>query len=220
MAQLHELKAIPIFSDLEDAELLELSEKLIERKIPKGSFILYADDPGKSLLFITDGKVKITLSSDDGKEIVIRHFNKGDFFGELALLTNDSRSANVVAMTDCTLLVLPEEAFKQHIEGANGFTKALLSELALRLRASSEKIGDLALFDVYRRVARTLKSIAEEKEIDGKVSWVIEERSTHQELASMVGTSREMVTRALKALEEDGCIVTDGKRIFVEKMPR
>jgi CRP/FNR family cyclic AMP-dependent transcriptional regulator len=100
-----------------------------------------------------------------------------------------------------------------------GLSFALMKELALRLRAASAKIGDLALYDVYRRVARTLKSMAKPEIENDEEALVIDERPTHQELANMVGTSREMVTRALKGLEEDGCITVESKRIKVIKMP-
>ena len=213
-----ELRDISLLSELEGPELESLRAVLREKRVPKGSFIVYADDPAPSLLFLAEGKVKITLISDEGKEIVLAQLEDGDFFGEMALLTGADRSANVIAQTDCKLFVLAERDFKEHILRSSGLALAMMRELATRLRRASEKIGDLALYDVYRRVARTLKSLSKE-ELD-ESSRVISERPTHQELASMVGTSREMVTRALKGLEEDGCIVIQGKRIVIHSLPR
>lgn len=224
MTAAHQLREITILKTLEQAELEQLSQVVKERRAPKGSYIVYHDDPGPSIMFLAQGKAKVTLVSSEGKEIVLYNLEKGDFFGEIAVLTGEDRSANVVATTDCKLLVLNGEDFRQHIVDNHGLALALMKELALRLRNATMKIGDLALYDVYRRVARTLKSIARpqpaaEGQGDEEEIYVIEERPTHQELANMVGTSREMVTRALKGLEEDGCIRTDNKRLFVLKMP-
>ncbi|MFN8389571.1 MAG: Crp/Fnr family transcriptional regulator [Bdellovibrionota bacterium] len=214
-----ELRNIPLLAGIPDVEIVELAKVLKERRAPKGSFIVYAEDPGPSMMFIAEGKVKINLTSKDGKEVVLATLAEGDFFGEVALLTGSERSANVVATTECRLYVLNEEDFNRHLSLYTGFARVMLRELALRLKAASTKIGDLALYDVYRRVARTLKSMATGETRDGKEVFVISSRPTHQELAAMVGTSREMVTRALKGLEEDRCIVITGKRIELWKLP-
>ncbi len=213
------LREIPLLRSLPSEELKNLGLLLKERKASKGNFILYADDPGPSIMFIGQGEVKITLLGNDGKEIVLAHLQKGDFFGEIAVLTGEERSANVVAMDDCELLVLSQEDFERHVLTNSGLALSMLKELAFRLRGAAAKIGDLALFDVYRRVARTLKSLSKEEMLEGEVVHVISRRPTHQELASIVGTSREMVTRALKGLEEDGCIFIDGKQIVIRKLP-
>lgn len=215
----HKLREIPLLADVPSEELVKLASLIKERRVPKGSYIVYADDPGPSMMFLGAGRAKVTLASDDGKEIVIAHLSKGDFFGEIAVLTGEDRSANVVAASDCLLYVLSDDEFRKHVLENNGLSLAIMKELALRLRQTVAKIGDLALYDVYRRVARTLKSMAEPTSENGEEKLVIAERPTHQELAAMVGTSREMVTRALKGLEEDRCIVITDKRIEVLKMP-
>jgi CRP/FNR family cyclic AMP-dependent transcriptional regulator len=219
MVTAEELKRIPLMEEVAAPELEALAAVLRERRAPKGSFIVCADDPGPSMMFIADGEVKINLLSRDGKEVVLANLGEGEFFGELALLTGEDRSANVVALTDCRLLVFNKEDFDKHLSTYTGFSRVLLRELAYRLRNASSKIGDLALYDVYRRVARTLKSIGESFLRDGKEIFIVADRPTHQELAAMVGTSREMVTRALKGLEEDKCILIDGKKIEVYKLP-
>lgn len=219
MNALHELRQVPLFAEISDEELTHLLGMLRERRAPRGSYIVYVEDPGPSMMFLIEGKAKVNLLSNDGKEVVLAHLSDGEFFGEIALLTGEDRSANVVAITDCKLLVLNTEDFKRHIAKYSGLAHAMLKELAERLRSATLKIGDLALYDVYRRVARTLKSMGEKQRIGDRDAWVINERPTHQELASMVGTSREMVTRALKGLEEDRCIIIDGKRIELYKIP-
>jgi CRP/FNR family transcriptional regulator, cyclic AMP receptor protein len=216
---LNKIRQIPLFSGLASQELEKLLCVMKKREVSKGSFMVYADDSDLSMMFILDGRAKVTLASDDGKEIVVANLLPGDFFGEMAILTGEDRSANVVATADCEILVLEEGDFNKHILENSGLSIALMKELALRLRRSTEKIGDLALYDVYRRVARTLKSMAEMLSDEGVERWIIKERPTHQELAAIVGTSREMVTRALKGLEEDRCISIKDKSIEVIKLP-
>lgn len=205
------LRKISLLKDLNSTELSNLGQVLIERRIPKGSYVVYADDPAKSLMFIAEGELKVSLKSTDNKEVIVAQLEEGDFFGELALLLNEDRSANVVATADCVIYVLPAEQFEAQILMNSGLALAMLKELAARLKASTVKIGDLALYDVYRRIFRTLASLGVEK--DG--GREIEKRPTHQELAAMAGTSREMVTRALKGLEEDGYISSEGRKIKV-----
>lgn len=219
MPNVAELQKIPLLSSVDKSELEKLALVIHQREVKKNAYILHEDDPGRNLMFVAKGKVKISLVSNEGKEVVITHFDQGDFFGEIALLTGETRSTDVVAVESTTLYVLSEDDFNNHLKNNTGLSHALLKELALRLRASSGKIGDLVLYDVYRRVARTLKSIAKPSELNGEKVHIIDKRPTHQELASMVGTSREMVTRALKGLEEDECIVADGKKIVIHRLP-
>ena len=215
-----QLREIPLLSNIDSAELNVLATLLDERDFRDGNYIVREADPSPNLYFIAAGKVKVTLLSPEGKEIVVAHLGPGDFFGEIGLLLGEDRSANVVAQTDCKLLILTDESFTQHLLKATGLALAMLKEMAHRLRSATDKIGDLALYDVYRRVARTLKHMGEVTIEDGHEIFVIDNRPTHQELANNVGTSREMVTRALKGLEEDGCIATEGKTIILKKLPR
>lgn len=219
MLNLDQLRSIPILAELSETELEQLGTVMNSKKAKKGTYIIHKSDPGAELMFVADGKVKISIVSDEGKEVVIAHFSRGDFFGELSLLTGEPRSADVVALEDSVIYTLSASDFHAHIEKYPGLSRGLLTELAQRVRASSGKIADLVLYDVYRRVARTLMTIAEPLEEDGESIHVIEKRPTHQELSAMVGTSREMVTRALKGLEEDRCIITDGKQIKIYKLP-
>ena len=219
MISVSDLKKIPLLSELPESELTPLSQVLKDRRAPKGSYIVSHEDNGPSMMFILEGKVKVNLLSRDGKEVVVATLHEGDFFGEIAVLTGEERSANVVAITECRIFVLQKEDFDRHLATYPGLARMMLKEMAVRLKQATSKIGDLALYDVYRRVARTLRSIGRAETRDGKEIFIIEERPTHQELASLAGTSREMVTRALKGLEEDRCIIIDGKKIELFKIP-
>lgn len=219
MISVSDLKKIPLLSELPENELTPLSQVLKDRRAPKGSYIVSAEDNGPSMMFILEGKVKVNLLSRDGKEVVVATLHEGDFFGEIAVLTGEERSANVVAITECRIFVLQKEDFDHHLATYPGLARMMLKEMAVRLKQATSKIGDLALYDVYRRVARTLRSIGRSETREGKEIFIIDERPTHQELASLAGTSREMVTRALKGLEEDRCIIIDGKKIELFKIP-
>lgn len=215
-----DLSKIRIFKNLSSDEFKHLLSLLKEKSYKKNAAIVAVEEPGTSMMFLLEGSVKVNLFSKEGKEIIITSLAEGDFFGEISLLTNTPRSANVVAQTTCKILVLEEAGFNEHISKFPGLSKAMLKELAHRLRLSSKKIEDLALFDVYRRLARTLRGMGTSQKTEGgKEFFIIANRPTHQELAALSGTSREMVTRALKGLEEDGCIKIIGKRLELYKMP-
>lgn len=220
MISIEDLRKIRLLSSLDDGELEQLSKVLREQKVREGNYIFHEAEPAPSIMFIAEGGVKVTLMSREGKEIVVATLTAGDFFGEIALLTGEDRSANVIADQACRLLVLGQDEFHRHLLEQSGLALNMLQELAFRLRAATNKIGDLALYDVYCRVARTLKQLSKLQKLEtGKDAYVVEKRPTHQELASMVGTSREMVTRALKDLEEDGYIHTEGKEVVIVGVP-
>ena len=210
---------IPVLKELPEEELTALDATFVEQKAKKGETVIRASEESDSMMFLLSGKMRVSLSASDGKEFVISHLDRGEFIGEISLLTGEDRSADVTAIEDSTLLVISREHFLAHTSKFAGLSQSLLRELALRLRKASLKLGELALLDVYRRVATTLRGIAEESEADGRRVFVVEQRPTHQELSAMVGTSREMVTRALKGLEEDGHIKVEGKKIELYSLP-
>jgi CRP/FNR family transcriptional regulator, cyclic AMP receptor protein len=204
------LRRIPIFSKLNDAELGSLGVSMTRRGVERGETIISQGAEDRAIFFLAEGRVKVALENEQGKELILGLLEEGAFFGELALITGEKRSANVVATRDSVVFTLSLDGFEEHSRSYTGFMRALLEALAYRVIKTSQRIGDIALCDVYHRVFNILVSLAE-RNPDG--SLVVECRPTHQELASMAGTSREMVTRVLKALEEDSLITADGKRI-------
>lgn len=210
------LKSIPILQKLEAKELANLGKLVRPQSCKKGSHIILSDQSGAEMMFLAKGKVNISRDSAKGKEVILTRLNAGDFFGEISVLTGQSRSANVVAVTDCEILVLSKSDLDKHFKEYSGFSVVLLRELANRLRIASDTIGDFALLDVTQRLAKTVRKLAKKFEVGpGKVLLMVEDRPTHQELASMVGTSREIVTRALKVLEQEGSLKIEGKNIHV-----
>jgi CRP/FNR family cyclic AMP-dependent transcriptional regulator len=210
------LKNIPLFSVLADEELDAISRLAVTRNYPKNSIIINEGDHTDSLYVILSGKVKIFLTDDQQKEVIVAIQREGDYFGELALLDEAPRSASVMTMEPCSLLIVSRGAFERHLANDPKLAISLMRGLAARLRATTENVKSLALLDVYGRIARTLLQFA--KEQDGH--HVIDDRLTHQDLANMVGASREMVSRIMKDLARGGYIKTEGKRITIkEKLP-
>ena len=204
------LATIPLFSGLPPEELERFAELTRERSYPKGSVILFQDDPGDSLFVLRAGRVKVVLIGEDGREVILGVLEPGAHFGELALIDDQPRSAHVIAMEDAQLLVLRREDFKRRVEANPTVAWALLTELSRRLRRADVKIGGLVLLDVPGRIARLLLDLADETG-----SEQIEKPLTHQTIAQMIGASRETVSRAMKEFQEEGLIRVERRRIAV-----
>lgn len=209
------LKKIDLFNQLSDEELVQVSAVLTEKRAAKGGTVLMAEDPGKNVFLLLDGEAKVTMLGQDGKEFLLTLLEEGDFFGELSALTGEDRSANVVALTDCRLGLITNGDFLKLLTEIPALSISLLRSLAHRLRASSFKLGEFALMDVTDRVKHTLMGLADSTNNGGQ--RVLIKRPTHVMLASMVGTSREMVTRALSLLEETGELKFEGKSVVFIK---
>jgi CRP-like cAMP-binding protein len=204
------LATIPLFSGLPEDELERFAELTRERSYPKGSVILFQDDPGDSLFVLRAGRVKVVLIGEDGREVILGVLEPGAHFGELALIDDQPRSAHVIAMEDAQLLVLRREDFKRRVEANPTVAWALLTELSRRLRRADVKIGGLVLLDVPGRIARLLLDLADETG-----SEQIEKPLTHQTIAQMIGASRETVSRAMKEFQDAGLIRVERRRISI-----
>ncbi|MDB4878786.1 MAG: cyclic nucleotide-binding protein [Gemmatimonadetes bacterium] len=204
------LATIPLFSGLQRDELNKFAELTRERAYPKGSVILFQDDPGDSLFVLRQGRVKVVLIGEDGREVILGVLEPGAHFGELALIDDQPRSAHVIAMDDAQLLILRREDFRRRVESNPSVAWALLTELSRRLRRADQKIGGLVLLDVPGRIARLLLDLA--NEAGGPT---IEKALTHQTIAQMIGASRETVSRAMKEFQDQGLILVERRRIAV-----
>ena len=204
------LATIPLFSGLPEEELERFAELTRERSYPKGSVILFQDDPGDSLFVLRAGRVKVVLIGEDGREVILGVLEPGAHFGELALIDDQPRSAHVIAMEDAQLLVLRREDFRRRVEANPTVAWALLTELSRRLRRADVKIGGLVLLDVPGRIARLLLDLADETG-----GGQIEKPLTHQTIAQMIGASRETVSRAMKEFQQEGLIRVERRRIAV-----
>ncbi|MBN1880588.1 MAG: Crp/Fnr family transcriptional regulator [Deltaproteobacteria bacterium] len=216
MEKINVLKQIPIFANMGQDELSGLAEKAIRKKFKRDTIIVSEGDDGDSLMIILSGQVKVTLLSEDGKEIILSILREGDFFGEMSLLDGEPRSATVIAMKESTLLIIQRQNFLKQIDENPGLAKAILVEMSMRIRRADRRIGGLVLLDVYGRVATYLLELAsvEGKKVEGGI--LIEKRPTQQEIASMLGASRETVSRVLNDFSRRGIIIMDGKSIMIK----
>jgi CRP-like cAMP-binding protein len=204
------LEKIPLFGQLAAVELQRVVEVTRERTYPKNSVILFEDDPGDALYVVAQGQVKVVLIGEDGREVILSVLGLGEFFGEMALIDDEPRSAHVIAMEDSTLLVLRREDFQGILKQSPGIALALLRELSRRLRRVDEKVGSLVLLDVNGRVAQLLLELADEEGGDR-----ITRRLTHHTIAQMIGSSRETVSRTMRELVDKGLIEVSRKDIVI-----
>ena len=209
------LRQVSIFKELPQETIADLSRRVWQKPAEAGSVIVSQEEAGDALFVIASGKVKVVLYGETGREIILSILKAGDFFGEMALLDRQPRSANVVAIEDSQLLGLDREAFQTHLAAHPVTALAILAEMSRRLRHADEVIGDLALLDVYARVARTVRDLAQKQgePVDGGL--LIKERPTQQEIAGLIGTSRETVSRALNDFTRRGLLEMQGKQILV-----
>jgi CRP-like cAMP-binding protein len=212
------LRSVPIFAGL-DAAAADALERLCDtRTYQEGSVILSEDEPGEALFVLVRGKVKVVLYGESGREVILSTFARaGEVFGEMALLDDAPRSATVAAMEPSTLLVLSRTDFRAQVDRHPSIALEVMTELSRRLRRADAIIGDLALLDVFGRLAAKLRALAESEgeEVEGGV--LIRQRPTQAEIAAMIGTSRETVSRALSELSRRGDVVMSGKRLLIRR---
>ena len=205
------LQKVPLFSQLAPTELERVADITRERSYPRNSVILFEDDPGDALYIVAKGQVKVVLIGEDGREVILSVLGEGSFFGEMAVIDEEPRSAHVIAMDDSSLLVLRREDFQARLRSSPEVSIALLREICRRLRRADEKIGSLVLLDVNGRVAHLLLRMADDEGGDR-----ITRKLTHHTIAQMIGSSRETVSRTMRNLVERGIIQVTRKDITLK----
>lgn len=203
---------VPLFRHLPAPALDELSQNLRLRHFGPGDTVFYEGDPGTSLCVIQSGRIKLSLISTSGREVIIDLLGPGDVFGELALLDGEPRSADAVATEGTDLLLLQQQDFLQFLEEHPRLTIALLAELSRRLRRDTQLIQDAAFLDVPARLARVILRLAEPQ---GDAHVRATPRLTQTNLAGLVGTTRETLNKFLGMYQDDGWIRLERGRIFV-----
>ena len=208
------LKQVNIFKGLDDQEVHDLISVAKKRTFRSGEVIFHRDDPGQVLYIIREGKVKICLISPDGQEISLVVFGKGEYFGDLALLDGLPRSADAIALEKVECFTLQRNDFHNAIMKNPRIAIQIMEVLCERLRRTDQQVEDLIVLDVYGRVAKKLLELAEThgvKQEDGSI--FINVRLTQQELAAMVGASRESVNKVLGYFTDKQYITTDKHKI-------
>jgi len=209
------LAQVGLFADLTAAELVGLASLMRPRPYAKDEVIYLRGDPGTAFYVIASGKVKIALTSPDGKELILRRLGPGGFHGELALLDDEPRSADAVATEASVLLVLQRDAFRQFLAEHPDIATKLLGTVSQYLRRNAELIQDATFLDVPARLARILLELASQP---GNAELpppgaVIPDRMKQGELASLVGATRESINKWLGSFEKQGLISYDKGQI-------
>jgi CRP/FNR family cyclic AMP-dependent transcriptional regulator len=205
------LKAVPFFQQLSDKELDVVRSVAVEKTYAKNAVVLTEGEMGDSLYMIESGKVKVFIGDEEGREIILKMLGPGAFFGEMSMIDKQPRSASVTTIEASTFLVLAHAPFERCVEQVPRIANLVMQCLAQRVREADRKIGTLALMDVYGRVASTLLELSVYH--NGKL--VVGEKLSQQDLANMVGASREMVNRILKDLSDRGFISIESKSITI-----
>ncbi|MBI3563423.1 MAG: Crp/Fnr family transcriptional regulator [Gammaproteobacteria bacterium] len=207
---------VHLFRNLAAEETSLLTEHSTTRTYPANTVLITEGDQTDSLYVIIEGEVKVFVSDDQGKEAILNIMGEGEYFGELALLDDSPRSASVMTLIPTKVLIITKADFKRCLSSNPDLAYNIIKSLTQQVRCLTDNVKNLALMDVYGRVAHTLLDLAKDK--DGKK--VIEQRLTHQDIASMVGSSREMVSRILKDLSTGGYITVNKNKIIInEKLP-
>jgi len=206
-----------LFAELDDRELASVAAVAKVRRYAKDDVIFHADESGDIFCLIKEGQVKVTMISPEGKEIILSLLGPGGFFGEMALLDNEPRSATIIATEPLEIVTIWRSDFLHILIENFSITQKVLAELSKRLRSASNRIESLATMDVYGRLARFFLDTARQS---GKVldnGYVAVTRPTHQAIANMIGTSRETVSRLIHDLMKQNLLLSEGKTIYLRK---
>ena len=207
------LKTVPLFQSFPEDYLRTLTTVVTRKSAPRSTTIMGAGDATDSLYLVLSGRLKVMMSDSDGKEVILSILGPGEFFGEMGLIDDEPRSASVVTIEACELLSITKRDFKRCLAENFEMAMAVMRGLVKRLREADRKIGSLALLDVYGRVARLLLDMAEN--VDGEK--IVTKRLPKQDIAKMIGASREMVSRVMKDLQSGGYIEVRPGSIFLHE---
>jgi CRP/FNR family cyclic AMP-dependent transcriptional regulator len=205
------LKAVPLFASFPEEQLRVIATTVTRRSAARANTIMAAGDATDSLYIVLSGRLKVMMSDSDGKEVILAILGPGEFFGEMGLIDEEPRSASVVTLEPCELLSIAKRDFRKCLAENFEMSMAVMRGLVRRLREADRKIGSLALLDVYGRVSRLLLDMAET--VNGEK--IVTKRLPKQDIAKMIGASREMVSRVMKDLQVGGYIEMRGSSIVL-----
>jgi CRP-like cAMP-binding protein len=211
--QIH-LRKIPLLAELSDEEIARVKAEIRVRRYARRDVVLHKGGSGDGLLFLLSGQLQVIDVTEDGRAIGLRMLAPGDFFGEIALINNSTRSASVVAMTEVLVGFLPAATAMHLFSHSPSVAKQMLRHLAQKIQRDSEFRSLLSINNTARRIYSYLALMQRKPEqADGKP--VVENLPTHQDIANMINTSRETVTRALLALTQQGIVQKDAHRLII-----
>ena len=205
------LKTVRLFSTLSDDQLRMLQSCLQLRSYARNTLIMRAGEETDALYIILSGRVKVLIPDDEGHEVILAFMGPNEFFGEMGLLDDQPRSASVATVEACEMLRFSKTGFVACLKDNFDLAMIIIHNLVKRLRDADRSIESLALIDVYGRVARLLLDQAQE--IDGL--WTVKQAPPKQEMARMIGASREMVSRVMKDLQRRGYIRAEKRKVVL-----
>jgi CRP-like cAMP-binding protein len=214
------LSASPLFAALDAEGAQVLRETLIEKHVLKGQTLFEEGEPGDRLYVILDGKVKLGHSSPDGRESLMAVLGPGEMFGELSLFDPGKRAATATALTDASVLELSNEQLMPWLAGRPEVAAALLQALARRLRRTNEAMADLVFSDVPGRVAKALMDLGEKFGTVTPDGLLVTHDMTQEEIAQLVGASRETVNKALADFTQRGWLRLESRQVLIVDVER
>ena len=217
LSNLELIRRVPLFALLTANQAESVADAVIKRRFKRGEGIVEQGEKSNTLFIILTGRVRVVTSDKRGREVILATLQPGDYIGEMSLIDNEPHSATVRAEVQTDMLTLGREEFARCLPENSSMSYAIMKGLVQRLRQADRKIESLALMDVYGRVARSLLEFAL-PDRDGLLT--IRERISRQDIAKMVGASREMVSRVMKDLEDRGFIETrvDGSMLIKDRL--
>lgn len=210
------LRKVPLFSGLEKEDLSTLASIVSRKEYDKKETLFHQGDPGEEFMILTEGSVKVELMNSEGKELTLTILTPFQFLGELALLDDVPRSATVVSMEQSVLLSINKRDFARLLESYPRMSIPMLRQLTRRVRVLTDDIASMAFLDSYSRVTRKILNLAEEMGQVGADGHILIDRPlTHQQLANLVGTTRETVTKILNEMKDNGLLDIRRHRITI-----
>jgi CRP/FNR family cyclic AMP-dependent transcriptional regulator len=200
-----------LFASFSDQQINTLLAYVQHRSFARNIYVMHAGEETDSLYVMLSGKAKVVLTDDHGREVILGYMGPQDFFGEMGILDDSPRSASVFTLEPCEMLRLSKTGFMSCVREHSEVAMLVIRNLVKRLRAADRKIESLALVDVSGRVARLLLDLAQET--GGKL--IVQRAPAKQEIARMIGASREMVSRVIKELEQRALIRVDRRSIII-----
>ena len=214
------LRQAPLFSSLDDEAMTGLQSSLATARLRRGEVLFNEGDNGDKLYVVLDGKVKLGRTSSDGRENLLAILGPGSMFGELSLFDPGPRSATVTAVTDAEFAALSHEDLLRWLEGRPGVARGLLTQLASRLRKANDVVADLVFSDVPGRVAKALLDLADRFGRTADDGVHVHHDLTQEELAQLVGASRETVNKALADFASRGWLRLEPRSVVILDMER
>lgn len=218
LSNLDLIRRVSLFSTLSPAQAEALAEAVSKKRFKRGEVLVEQGKKCNALYIILAGRTRVLMTDNKGREVILATLSSGDYVGEMSLIDHEPHSATVVADQQVDVLVLGRDSFMRCLNENMEMAHAVMRGLVQRLRKASQNISSLALVGVYGRVAKVLLDSAVADESD---ALVIREKVSRQDIAKMVGASREMVSRVMKDFEEQGFIQLlegGGVRVFERRM--